>query len=68
MSNPLAIAAVTATLRNLLVHGVHISEVTARPLDLARRSAVGDQLNLFLYQVLPDAAWRNRDIDRKSVV
>ncbi|HZS09156.1 MAG TPA: DUF4255 domain-containing protein [Blastocatellia bacterium] len=66
MSNPLAIAAVTATLRNLLVRGVGIQDVTARPLDNARRSLTGNQLNLFLYQVLPDAAWRNRDMPRQA--
>ena len=66
MSNQLAIAAVTATLRSLLVRGVGIPEVTARPLDNARRSATGNQLNLFLYQVLPDAALRNTDMPRRT--
>jgi hypothetical protein len=65
MSNQLAIAAVTATLRSLLVRGVGIPEVTARPLDNARRSATGHQLNLFLYQVIPDAAFRNQDMPRQ---
>jgi hypothetical protein len=65
MSNQLAIAAVTATLRSLLVRGVGIPEVTARPLDNARRSATGHQLNLFLYQVLPDAAFRNQHMPRQ---
>ena len=66
MSNQLAIAAVTATLRSLLVRGVGIPEVTARPLDNARRSVTGNQLNLFLYQVLPDAAYRNQDMPRRT--
>jgi uncharacterized protein DUF4255 len=67
MSNRLAIAAVTATLRSLLAAGVGISEVTARPLDTARGDGSnGDQLNLFLYQALPDAAWRNRDMPRQT--
>jgi hypothetical protein len=66
MSNQLAIAAVTATLRSLLMRGVGIQEVTARPLDNARRSATGNQLNLFLYQVLPDAAFRNQDMPRRT--
>src|SRR5512144_2889437 len=65
MSNQLAIAAVTATLRSLLVRGVGIPEVTARPLDNARRSATGNQLNLFLYQVLPDASLRNQEMPRQ---
>jgi len=66
MSNQLAIAAVTATLRSLLVRGVGIPEVTARPLDNARRSTTGNQLNLFLYQVLPDAALRNQEVPRRA--
>src|SRR5439155_21462410 len=65
MSNEPAIAEVTATLRSLLVRGVGIQEVTARPLDNARRSTTGHQLNLFLYQVLPDAALRNQDMPRQ---
>jgi hypothetical protein len=65
MSNSLAIAAVTATLRNLLIRGLGIQDVTARPLDNARRSATGNQVNLFLYQVLPDAAWRNQEMPRQ---
>jgi hypothetical protein len=65
MSNSLAIAAVTATLRGLIIRGTGITDVTARPLDNARRSATGNQINLFLYQVLPDAAWRNRDMPRQ---
>lgn len=66
MSNQLAIAAVTATLRSLLVRGVGIPDVTARPLDKARRSMTGNQLNLFLYQVLPDAALRNQNMPRRT--
>ena len=65
MSNPLAIAAVTATLRSLLVRGVGIQDVTARPLDNARRGSTGNQLNLFLYQALPAAALRNQDMPRQ---
>jgi hypothetical protein len=69
VSNPLAIAAVTATLRNLLVRGVPElpdQNVTAKPLDKARpASADKDQLNLFLYQTVLNAAWRNRDMPRQ---
>lgn len=65
MSNSLAIAAVTATLRGLIIRGTGITDVTARPLDNARRSATGNQINLFLYQLLPDAAWRNLDMPRQ---
>lgn len=66
MSNSLAIAAVTATLRSLLMRGVGILDVTARPLDTARGAISGDQLNLFLYEAAPDAAFRNREMPRQS--
>jgi len=65
VSNALAIAATTATLRNLLMKGLGIQDVTARSLDKARDGINGDQVNLFLYQTLPDAAWRNMDIPRQ---
>jgi hypothetical protein len=66
MSNPRAIAAVTATLRRLLVGSIASEAdlgdvvVTAQPLDKARDStATNNQLNLFLYLIAPNAAWRN---------
>jgi hypothetical protein len=69
MSNPLAIAAVTATLRNLLQTGIAADPdlndvtVTMQPLDRARVNGNNaNQLNIFLYHVLPSAAWRNSDI------
>jgi hypothetical protein len=68
MSNALAIAAVTATLEAILGHGVHQdgdladTALTALPLDKARGTITSNQLNLFLYQVLPNAAWRNMDV------
>jgi hypothetical protein len=63
----LAIAATTATLQGILIKGLQIANdnVTVRPLDTARTPPNGDQVNLFLYQVLPDAAWRNMDIPRR---
>jgi hypothetical protein len=70
MSNALAIAAVTATLRNLLenvnqgtgLNGSNVA-ITTKPPDKARDGTSTDnQINLFLYQVLPNAAWRNMDI------
>lgn len=62
MSNSLAIASVTATLRMLLVKN-HIN-VTVRPLDKAPDGidAGNQRINLFLYQALPDAAFRNMDM------
>jgi hypothetical protein len=70
MSNATAIAAVTATLQAIL--GAEITAdpnlndttVTALPLDKARGTITTNQLNLFLYQVLPNAAWRNMDMPK----
>lgn len=67
MSNSLAIAAVTATLRNQLFRGVNGllpgTEVTTRPPDKARvAAAAGSQLNLFLYHTAIDGALRNTDM------
>ena len=65
MSNALAIAAVTTALRNLLDQGLNAevpgTKVTTRPPDKARDNFTGNQVNLFLYQALPNAAWRNLD-------
>lgn len=58
MSNPLAIAAVTTTLRSLLSGSLKV-DVTARPLDKARNGASTNQINLFLYQTVADAALVN---------
>jgi len=66
MSNSLAIAAVTATLRNLLQGAIQPlspgAQVTVRPLDRARENMTVDSVNLFLYNTGPDAAWRNADL------
>jgi hypothetical protein len=59
MSNPLAIAAVTTTLRSLLIGRLGAVDVTARPLDKARNGANTNQVNLFLYQTATDAALSN---------
>ena len=69
MSDARAIAATTATLRTLLLRGVPLLdptlsdlEVTAQPLDLARRGVTSAQLNLFLYETVVNGAWRNMDV------
>jgi hypothetical protein len=66
MSNSLAIAAVTATLRNLIFQGTNAdlsgTDVTTRPLDRARANLTGNQVNLFLYHTALDAAWSNREV------
>lgn len=65
MSTALAIAAVTETIRKLLATGlgfVNEDSVTTEPPDTARESGdTSDQINLFLYHLLPNAAWRNMD-------
>lgn len=65
MSNSLAIAAVTSALRGRLDDGFQDADttvsITARPLDRARDNESGAQLNLFLYHLTVDPAWRNMD-------
>lgn len=61
MSNPLAIAGVTATLRRKLLDA-GIGFVTTLPPDQAASDAHRERVNLFLYDLLPNAAWRNREI------
>lgn len=64
MGNSLAIAAVTATLQNLIFLGIRTElgsgSITAQPLDKARSNADRSQVNLFLYHMAPNDAWRNR--------
>jgi hypothetical protein len=65
VSNSLAIAAVTATLRNLLAQGLGAdpgmagASVTTLPPDKARDGVNVNQVNVFLYLTMPDAALRN---------
>jgi hypothetical protein len=68
VSNSLAIAAVTATLRSLFVSVIPTDPeladtiVTTRHPDAARNGQTANQVNAFLYQTNPNAAWRNSDI------
>jgi hypothetical protein len=67
MTNPFAIAAVTATFSQLLQRVIEEptlagTTVTTGPPDAARAGRSGRQLNLFLYQVTPNAAARNMDL------
>jgi hypothetical protein len=71
MSNPLAIAAVTATFSQLLQQVIEEptmagATVTTGAPDMARADGTGRQLNLFLYQVTPSAALRNMDLPFRS--
>ncbi len=74
MSDPWAIAAVTETLRQLLGR-IPAEETTLGPLkvtygppDRARLGANKDarQLNLYLFQVLPNQGWSNQDLPFRS--
>ena len=68
MSNASAIAAVTLTLQTIIGEGVRADSnlndttVTVLPPDKARGSNNNNQLNLFLFQLSPNAAWRNMNI------
>jgi hypothetical protein len=67
MSNSLAIAAVTTTLRNLIARGIGdelgSGSVTTRPPNKARENGgTSNQINIFLYQTLPNPSLRNQDI------
>ena len=78
MSNALAIAGVTAVLRDLLndglinhnVSGVLGSTVTVSVLPPDRVVAAGSneasQLNLFLHQVTPNSGWRNEGLPSRD--
>ena len=72
MSNSLAIAAATASVRNLLLRLIPLRdaeladlEVTTQPPDTARKGNTKAQLNLFLYQTVVNSAWRNMDMPRQ---
>lgn len=69
MSNALAIAAATATLRSVLLTKIveldatlSDLDVTTQPPDLARKSGTKPQLNIFLYHTALNAGWRNMDL------
>lgn len=70
MSDSLAIAAVTATLRNLLFTGlgseVPGTAVSTRPPDRVTAAGQDNRINLFLYQTALDPAWRNQDFPGRT--
>lgn len=75
MSNALAIAAVTATLKDLIsdgLAGLDLSAigsvgVSALPLDrMATGETEPNQLNLFLYQVSSNAGWRTHALPARD--
>ncbi len=75
MSSALAIAAVTAALKDLLNEGllnhdlssVGSFSVTAQPPDrITTGNTESNQLNVFLYQVTPNTGWRNTDLPSRD--
>jgi hypothetical protein len=75
VSGPLAIAAVTASLKDLLNDGlldhdlssIGSVSVTALPPDrITTGQTEPNQLNLFLYQVTPNLGWRNADLPSRD--
>ena len=75
MSSALAIGAVSAVLKNLLDNGIveqvalgTTVNVSAVAPDTIRLDAPEDppQLNVFLHQVTPNAAWRNRELPSRA--
>jgi hypothetical protein len=65
MSSHEAIAVVTETLRLYLFQRLGGAACTAKPPDIARED-VGDQLNLFLYQIARNGAWANMDLPSQT--
>lgn len=78
MSGPLAIAAVTAALKDLLNNGLldHAGlsvvgswAVSAMPPDrIPTGETEPNRLNLFLYQLTPNQGWRNEGLPSRDVV
>ena len=66
MSNFLAVATVTAALRQTILPparaAVNGTEVTTRRPDDSTNADAGPCVNLYLYGVIPNAAWRNADL------
>ena len=76
MSNALAIAAVTAVLKDLLNNGLIQHDLSAAMGTVAVTAKAPDlitagpnespQLNLFLYQITPNAGWRNAAMPERN--
>lgn len=66
MSNFLAIAAVTAGLRKLVGDAIREAvpgtDVTTQRPDAAEIGSPRPRVNVFLYQIVPNASWRNADL------
>lgn len=68
MSNYLAVATVTATLKQIL-DGAATQDVTGAGTTVVRPDKIPNNkagINIFLYQVTPNAAWRNSDLPTRN--
>ena len=71
MSNYLAIATVTAALRSVLQGAVQAElagaqVTTLRPDESGEGEEASPAVNLYLYQVTPNSAWRNEDLPTRD--
>jgi Pvc16 N-terminal domain len=77
MSQEAAVAVVTRVFRQMVIQALRdlqprfgtdnlLDLVTILPPDQARENRTGSQVNLYLYQVALNAAWRNQDIPGRS--
>lgn len=75
MSSALAVAGVTAVLRDLLIDGLIDNDVSGAvgnvtvsllPPDRVVSGTEASQLNLFLYQVSPNSGWRNEGLPSRD--
>jgi hypothetical protein len=71
MSNFWAIATVTATLELEVLQGAASAAVPGATVTMTRPDAAGGgppaaRVNLYLYQVTPNAAWRNNDVPTRN--
>jgi hypothetical protein len=70
MSNFLSIATVTASLRRILLESVQEDFGVAVKINFLEPSppegVQGPRINIYLYQVTPNAAWRNSDLPTRN--
>ena len=70
MSNFTAIAAVTATIKQLLLDNITSdvpgANVTSNPPDIFQGQTPGNQLNVFLYQIQLNPNYRNDDVPQRD--
>jgi len=64
MSSPAAIATVTATLQNMMT--ALTPSVTTKPPASARQGSTGEQINIFLYSIGHNSAFRNAPMPHRS--